>query len=120
MQETVAALDDGLTLAQIKTLFGEPDSIEIKLFGSETAYPWEGLVYRYRMGTDSDEDDFFRGFFRDNRLVFEKYENTWRLHHFEIRTVFDDEEVPEYCALPHGFNVIFGVVPVIMYPPSTV
>jgi len=100
-QTRVAALDRRLTLAQVKALFGEPDAIRIRTFGSKTPKSWTVMLYKYRMGEHRDSGDVFR----DNWLDFVKHEDTWRLFHFDIKTVFDDEAVPQYGELPHGFDV---------------
>src|SRR2546425_4170776 len=47
-QEKTLKLMPGMTQDEVQALLGPPDETEASTFGSKTARPWSGIVWRYR------------------------------------------------------------------------
>ncbi len=81
--EKVALLKTGMPEAEVVSLFGPPDSMEIATMGSKTPKPWTGKVYKYKVtGTGRILEPA-------NRFTFARDDDTgeWYLNDYEIEVI---------------------------------
>jgi len=102
----VEALREGITTKHVRLLFGPPDAIETRMYGTATPEPWAGLVYQYKMARSGDDllDEAAILLLKTNEIIFSTSGEEAVVSYFNIRVTYPDARVPEYAQLPEGFN----------------
>lgn len=80
-------LRKGMTMAEVEAIYGFPTSIDEKILGQKAGAPWDGIIWKYKMGDDPAYEYVSRSL--TNTLVFTKTTNPPTLVYWEI------EEVPK-------------------------
>jgi hypothetical protein len=80
-------LRKGMTMPEVEAVYGNPYSAEEKTMGQKAAAPWDGIVWKYRLGKDPMYEYTVR--YLTNTLVFTKTTNPPTLVYWEI------EETPK-------------------------
>ncbi len=102
----VEALREGLTTKHVRLLFGPPDAIVTRMYGTATPKPWEALVYQYKMASGRDDllDEPAILLLKTNEIIFSTSGEEPVVNNFNLRVTYPDAQAPEYAQVPKGFN----------------
>jgi hypothetical protein len=72
----------GMTMAEVTAIAGDPQSIDEKIFGQKSGSPWDGVIWKYKMGEDPRYEYVVRHL--TNTLIFTKTTNPPTLVYWEV------------------------------------
>jgi len=83
-QQNLLLLNQGMTAAEVESIFGLPDRTYFKTFFIGGGMPWRGLVYEYDMGYNP-KGKYIKNL---NTLVFSVEQFTTDLIHWDIQMAY--------------------------------